>query len=75
MRSKSILLVLLVVGALLSGCVSKKPAAPTTTQPPITEAPEALEESFPDVTAPTEEIEITEPDFELNETVDLGSIL
>ncbi len=81
MKALKILLVTaLVLSVLLTnGCVGKKEEGAQTTAPAITEAPiatEDLEAEFPDPTAETEdEIVVTEPDLEAEETVDLGEIL
>ncbi len=77
-------LVLLMVVTFTSGCVGEKtdtgPADTTQTSgPSVTETPtEDLEAEFPDVTTPTtaeDEVVVTDPDLEAEETVDLGSIL
>ncbi len=74
------LIALLMLASFIGGCVGKEKEATTTTEPSVTEAPgatEDLEAQFPDVTETTaeDEITVTEPDLEADETVDLGSIL
>ncbi len=71
------IVVLLLVTSFTSGCLGKQQEVSEPTAPSVTEAPiEDLEAQFPDPTAPSEdEIVVTEPDLEVNESVDLGSIL
>lgn len=67
-------LVVLVLSALSSGCVSKPQddsSATTTTLAPAEEAGDDI----PDVAEVPEDELIQEPDLEINETVDLGSLL
>ncbi len=74
---KLAIVVLLLVTSFTSGCLGKQPEVGETTAPSVTEVPiDDLEAQFPDPTAPSEdEIVVTEPDLEVNESVDLGSIL
>jgi hypothetical protein len=67
----------LVLGALVSGCVSKIEEVPSTLQPvTTTQAPaEEAGDEIPDVAEVPEEELIQEPDLEINDTIDLGSLL
>jgi hypothetical protein len=67
----------LVLGALVSGCVSKIEEVPLTLQPvTTTQAPaEEVGDEIPDVAEVPEEELIQEPDLEINDTIDLGSLL
>jgi len=78
------LIALLMLASFIGGCVGKDKETTATTAPSVTDAPgateapaEDLEAQFPDVTETTaeDEITVTEPDLEADETVDLGSIL
>lgn len=69
-----LILALLLMSTLLSGCVSK----PQETQAPPT--PEAVTgdevvDELPDIGEVTEEELTPEPDLDINDTVDLGSLL
>ncbi len=67
----SIFMVLILAIALMAGCTAKEEPL-TTTAPPATEAPI---EDIPLVEEVSQEDLPAEPDFELNDTVDLGSLL
>ena len=68
-----LLLTVLVLGIFVSGCVSKSegPSAPLETTAPS----EEVGNEIPDVGEVTEEELTPEVDLELNDTVDLGSLL
>lgn len=70
MNKTAVLIGLLVMATLVSGCVKETPT-PTTTAPPTV----APSEEFPDVEAPLPEEQIEEPEFASDETVDFGSLL
>lgn len=78
MKSWSFILLFLIGFSIIGGCITRETPQPVTTPPPTTEAPipaEEIPEISPQLTeVPPEEL-IEEPDFEVNETVDLGSIL
>jgi hypothetical protein len=63
-------LALLILGFLASGCVSK----PSDGQAPPAPAEDGLEE-LPEVGEVTEDELTPEPDLDINDTVDLGSLL
>jgi hypothetical protein len=66
----AIFVALILATTLMAGCTAKEEAPPATLPP--TEAPL---EDIPQVGEVSQEELPTEPDFELNETVDLGSLL
>ncbi len=68
-----LLLTVLVLGVFVSGCVSKSqgPTTPSETSAPSQEAGDGI----PDVGEVTEDELTPEVDLELNDTVDLGSLL
>lgn len=71
-----VLLMVLVLVALVSGCVSKLQEGPSTVPPATTQAPaEEAGDEIPDVAEVPEEELTPEPDLETNDTVDLGSLL
>lgn len=68
-----LILTVLFLGVIVSGCVSK----PQETQAPpdaVEDAAEDIEE-LPDIGDVTEEELTPEPDLDINDTVDLGSLL
>ena len=73
MNLKCFFLAVLVLGVLASGCISKPEEVPSTLQP-VTTTPAPADE-IPDVAEVPEEELIQEPDLEINDTVDLGSLL
>ncbi len=82
MKGWKLVFVILVLTASLSGCLGSRRTEVTkpsvTKAPSVTAAPTTgdLETQFPDVsTISQDEIVIGEPDFDAEETVDLGSIL
>ncbi len=84
MKLKVFLVVLVVLSAIVSGCVSKPqedhsttvPSVTTTTLAPAEDVGEdATDDEIPDVAEVSEEELIEEPDLEINDTVDLGSLL
>ena len=71
-----VLLMVLVLSALVAGCVSKPQEGPSTVPPATTQAPaEEAGDEIPDVAEVPEEELIQEPDLEVNDTIDLGSLL
>ncbi len=77
MNLRSLFLAVLVLGILVSGCISKPEEVPSTLQP-VTTTPAPAEEvgdEIPDVAEVPEEELTPEPDLETNDTVDLGSLL
>ncbi|NOZ76687.1 MAG: hypothetical protein GXO65_03230 [Euryarchaeota archaeon] len=72
MKLRSLFLLLLVVGAVFSGCTGKKEPQGNASAPE--EPSVAPEETLPDV-APVAQETIDEPDFDVEETVDLGELL
>ena len=74
MRYGLFLALLLLVG-LVSGCVSRdgeEPSTPVETETPVTEETDG---EIPNVEEVTEEDLAPEVDLEINDTVDLGSLL
>lgn len=70
-----LLLTVLLLGVFVSGCVSKL-EGPSTTAPSETVAPvEEVGDEIPTVGEVTEEELTPEPDLDVNDTVDLGSLL
>ncbi|MEE8402513.1 MAG: hypothetical protein V3R93_02035 [Candidatus Hydrothermarchaeaceae archaeon] len=67
-------LVVLVLSAFASGCVSKPQDDSSATTTTLAAAEEAGGD-IPDVAEVPEDELIEEPDLEINETVDLGSLL
>ncbi len=71
-----LLLTVRLVGVFVSGCVSKPQEAPSTLPAATTPAPaEEVGDEIPDVGEVPEEELTPEPDLEVNDTVDLGSLL
>lgn len=71
-----LLLTVLLVGVFVSGCVSKPQEAPPTLPAAATPAPaEEVGDEIPDVGEVPEEELTPEPDLDINDTVDLGSLL
>lgn len=69
-------LAMLVLGVLVSGCISITREVPSTLPPATTPAPaEEVGDDIPDVAEVPEEELIQEPDLEINDTIDLGSLL
>jgi PBP1b-binding outer membrane lipoprotein LpoB len=67
-----LVLTLLMLSILVSGCVSK----PQETKAPVDVADAADDaEEFPDIEDVTEEELVQEPELDINDTVDLGSLL
>jgi hypothetical protein len=77
MNKAPLILGLLMVFALFGGCTAKKAAGPQETAAPAGGAlPDvAEEETIPDVTTISYEETIEVPDFDVEETVDLGELL
>ena len=67
-------LALLILSGLASGCISKSQESPAP-QAPSEETIEEIGDEIPDVAEVTEEELTPEPDLDVNDTVDLGSLL
>jgi hypothetical protein len=77
MNKAALILGLLMVLAIFGGCTAKKAGPPQQTAAPSGGGIPTIaeEETIPDVTVISEEELIEEPDFDMDETVNLGDLL